>query len=195
MESTQSLYISLFSEEKSDVLKEVNAISSLLPSDNRVSNYLILYQAVACVRWRDLRSPGTVVSQIRQQHRLDQGRVQRDLQANIVVVAESCLSLLGGRKGKLVVTVELNYRTKLHLLIILEHDRCDSTFEFSWILRINFVGKLSLSRCHKSITSYPNKCNRAFLLAWKYAESNLRMLYWENITKGNCQLSSITIGD
>lgn len=44
MESAQSLYISLFSEEKSDVLKEVStAIMLLFLSDDCYGNYLILY--------------------------------------------------------------------------------------------------------------------------------------------------------
>lgn len=51
------------------------------------------------MRRRDLRSPRTFVSQIRQQHGLEQSGVRRSLQADIVVVAESRLSVHGGGKG------------------------------------------------------------------------------------------------
>lgn len=51
------------------------------------------------MRRRDLRSPRTLVSQIRQQHGLEQSGIRRGLQADIVVVAESRLSLHGRGKG------------------------------------------------------------------------------------------------
>lgn len=51
------------------------------------------------MRRRDLRSPRTFVSQIRQQRGMEQSGVRRSLQADIVVVAESRLSLHSGGKG------------------------------------------------------------------------------------------------